>query len=199
MSFSEIYLQPFLESFNHQFDEEELDFKINLGDKNYIRNPKSYFLKNNTKVDSIRFIYTQGGNGYVELAEAYMIEDYGANKPYRLVEFIYEIKIDKRYNLHIHYHPDSTCEKHSFVHIHATKEGQTEVRVYLIPWRNFNPNNILDKNEKFENCIWDSSYNWGNFFVRMFESHSADSKNVDIDDCLQSIFSKLNHTSAVSI
>lgn len=196
MSFNEVYLQPFLDSLNHRFDEDELEHKISLGDKNYIRKPQSLFLQNHKKIDTIQFIYTLGGNGYVELSEIYMMEDYAIEKPYRLVEFMYEIKIDKRYNLHIHYHPDSTCEKHSFVHIHATIEGKNEVRLYLIPWKKFSTVNVLSVNEKHENCIWSSSQDWGNFFVKMFESHSANSKNVDINDCLQSIFSKLNHTSA---
>ncbi len=195
MPFNEVYLQPFLDSFNHQFDEDELELKISLGDKGYIRKPQSFFLRDNKKIDTIQFIYTLGGNGYVEISEIYMVEDYVTEKPYRLVEFKYEIKIDKRYNLHIHYHPDSTCEKHSFVHIHATIEGQNEIRLYLIPWKNFKIGSVLSANEKHENCIWSSSDDWSNFFVKMFESHSANSKNVDINDCLQSIFGKLNHTS----
>jgi hypothetical protein len=94
-------------------------------------------LSNNQTVDVFSFNFTLGGHGLVEINELYMVDDYLKEVPYRLYSFDYKIKIDNRYSLDIHYHPDSTCEKHAFVHLQLTKEKQKEVRVYLNPFPNF--------------------------------------------------------------
>jgi hypothetical protein len=52
---------------------------------------------------------------------------------------------------------------------------------------------MIGSNEISEACIWNSSVEWPIFFIKMFESHVKDYKNISLDDCLMSIFNKLDH------